>query len=59
MPLRHRIAEEVRAGAIAAVVNATEEHIDTGEVAQLSLEPLIETAIQAVRILIRSDAAGS
>lgn len=45
----------VRAGAIAAVVNATEEHVDAGEVAGLSLEPLIATAIAGVRALIKSD----
>jgi len=48
---------QVRAGAIVAVVNATEEHVDTAEVGRLSLEPLIETAIDAVRILIESDGA--
>jgi uridine phosphorylase len=45
----------VRAGAIAAVVNATEESIDTGEVVSLSLEPLIQTGIEGVRRLIRAD----
>lgn len=45
----------VRAGAIAAVVNATEESVDTSRVAGLSLEPLIETAVEAVRLLIARD----
>jgi uridine phosphorylase len=48
---------EVRAGGIMAVVNATEEKIDTGEVVSLSLEPLIETAIEGVRRLIKADSA--
>ncbi|HEV3311989.1 MAG TPA: nucleoside phosphorylase [Chloroflexota bacterium] len=46
---------KVRAGAIAAVVNATEVSVDTGEVVALSLEPLIETAIDGVRRLIKLD----
>jgi uridine phosphorylase len=50
---------QARAGVIAAVVNATEEKVDTGEVVALSLEPLIETAIEAVRLLIRGDRAAS
>jgi uridine phosphorylase len=49
---------DVRAGAILAVVNATEESIDTGQVTKLSLEPLIETVIEGVRRLIKSDRAG-
>lgn len=48
---------QVRAGGIMAVVNATEEKIDTGEVVSLSLEPLIETAIEGVRRLIKADSA--
>lgn len=47
---------QVRAGAIAAVVNATEESVDTSEVVALSLDPLIETAIAGVRRLIAVDA---
>jgi len=47
----------VRAGAIVAVVNATEETVNTGDVVALSLEPLIATAIDAIRLLIRADAA--
>jgi uridine phosphorylase len=46
---------QVRAGAIAAVVNATEESVDTSKVVALSLEPLIATAIEAVRRLIAAE----
>lgn len=48
---------KVRAGAIAAVVNSTEESVDTNEVVQLSLEPLIETAVDGVRRLIQADSS--
>lgn len=48
---------DVRAGGIMAVVNATEEKVDTTQVVSLSLEPLIETAIDGVRRLIRADRA--
>jgi len=48
---------QVRAGGIMAVVNATEEKIDTGQIVSLSLEPLIETAIEGVRRLIKADSA--
>jgi len=46
---------QVRAGAIAAVVNATEESVDTSRVVALSLDPLIETAVEGVRRLIQAD----
>ncbi len=45
----------VRAGGIMAVVNATEQPVETGQVVSLSLEPLIQTAIEGVRRLIRTD----
>jgi uridine phosphorylase len=45
----------VRAGAIAAVVNATEESVETSKLAGLSLEPLIQTAVAGVRRLIAGD----
>jgi len=47
-----------RAGAIMAVVNATEVPVETGKVVSLSLDPLIETAIDGVRRLIQADRAG-
>lgn len=45
----------VRAGAILAVVNAVEEQVETSKVATISLEPLIETAVEGVRRLIQAD----
>jgi uridine phosphorylase len=50
---------KVRAGAIVAVVNATEAGpVATDQVASLSLEPLIKTAIEGVRQLIQADSRG-